>query len=67
LIKVSKDSDFSLVSNKNLSKILPSRGFGLGPDEVGHKGSLNKKPETKIKNFFFIADMKTCRIFWGFE
>jgi len=34
-IKVSKDSDFSLISNKNLSKILPSSGWGLGADEVG--------------------------------
>jgi len=36
--KVSKDSDFYLVSNKNLSKILPSSGLGLGSDEVDQKG-----------------------------
>jgi len=30
-------SDFSLVSNKNLSEILPSIGLGLGSDEVGQK------------------------------
>jgi len=29
--------DFSLVSNKNLSEILPSSGLGLGPDKVGQK------------------------------
>jgi len=38
LSKVSKDSDFSLVSNKNLSEILPSSGFSQGTDEVGQKG-----------------------------
>ena len=37
-IKVSKDLDFSLVSSKNLSKILPSSGLGLEPDKVGHEG-----------------------------
>ena len=34
--KVSKDSDCSLVSNKNFSEILPSNG--LGPGEVGQGG-----------------------------
>jgi len=29
-IKGSKDSDSSLLSNENLSKILPSRGWALG-------------------------------------
>jgi len=33
-----KDSDCSLVSNKNFSEILPSNGFGLGPGEVGQGG-----------------------------
>jgi len=36
--KVSKDSDFNLVPNKNLSKIRPSCGLGPVPDEVGQKG-----------------------------
>jgi len=36
--KVSKDSDFSLVYNKNLSEILPSNGLVLGTDEMGQKG-----------------------------
>jgi len=35
--KVSKDSDFSLLSNKDLSKLLLSSGLGLGQDEVGQK------------------------------
>jgi len=37
-MKVSKDSDFSLVSNKNFRELLPSSRLGLGPDEVGQKG-----------------------------
>jgi len=36
--EVSKDSDFSLVSNKNFSKILPSNGLGPGPGEMGQGG-----------------------------
>jgi len=36
--KVSIGSGFSLVSNKNLSEILPSSSLGLRPDEVGQKG-----------------------------
>jgi len=36
--KVSKDLDFSLVFNENLSEMLPSSSLGLGPDEVGQKG-----------------------------
>jgi len=36
--KVLKDLDFSLVSNKNFSEILPSSGLGSGPDEVGQSG-----------------------------
>jgi len=40
LIKDSKDSDFSIVSTKNLSKILSSYDWGLGPDELGQE-SLN--------------------------
>ena len=31
--KVSKDSDCGLVSNKNFSEILPSRGLVPGPGE----------------------------------
>jgi len=36
--KGSKDSDCSLVSKKNFSKILPSNGLGPGPGEVGQGG-----------------------------
>jgi len=28
--------------------------------------SLTKKNETQNQNFFFIADLKTCRLFSGF-
>jgi len=35
--KVSKDLDFSLVCNKNLSEILPSSSLSPGPDEVSQK------------------------------
>jgi len=35
--KVSKDSDCSLVSNKNFSEILPSNGWHPGPGKVDHK------------------------------
>jgi len=36
--KVSKDSDCRLVSNKYISKILPSNSLGPGPGEVGQGG-----------------------------
>jgi len=35
--KVSKDSDCSLVSNKNFSEILPSNGWRQGTGEGGQK------------------------------
>jgi len=68
LIKVSKDFDFGLVSNKNFTETLPSSGLCLGPDEVGQKGL---KPlhlwchsqKTRNPNYFFIADAKS---FWFF-
>ena len=36
--KYLKDSDCSLVSNKNFSEILPSNGLGPGPGEVSQVG-----------------------------
>jgi len=59
-IKLSKDSDCSLVSNKNCSEILPSSSLGLGPDEVGQNGPKQlhlwhhsqKIWNPKPKNFF---------------
>jgi len=38
LSKVSKDSDCSLVSNKNFSEILPSNSWRPGPGKVGQGG-----------------------------
>jgi len=29
--------------------------------------SLTKNPKPKTKHFFFSADLKTSRVFWGFE
>jgi len=44
--------------------------LGLGSIEVGlkllHLDVTHKKSETQNPNFF-IADMKTCQVFWGFE
>jgi len=28
---------------------------------------LTKNPKHKIKKKFFIADSKTCKVFWGFK
>jgi len=58
-----------------LSEILPSSSLGLGPDELGQKGlklldlrcHSQKIQNPKPKNFVFIADSKTCQVFWGFE
>jgi len=36
----SKDSDCSLVSNKIFSEILPSKGLGPKPGEVGQRGGV---------------------------
>jgi len=62
--------DFSLVFDKNLTEILLSSSLGLRPDEVGQKGLKLLylwRHSQKIQNpqFFFIADLKTCRVFWG--
>jgi len=72
--KVSKCLDFSLVSKKNLSKILQSSGLGPVPDEVGQKDLKllhlwhhSHKSEIQNQKFFFIANLKTRRVFWGFE
>jgi len=64
--KVSKDSDFSLVSNKNLRAILPSRGLKPGWDELGKKGRKLFHlwhHSQKIQNQFFFH----CRLEESFE
>ena len=73
LSKVSKDLDLSLLSNKSLSNIIPSSTLGPELDEVGQRGLVHwwhhsqKIWNPKPKNFFCMADSKTCRIFWGFK
>ena len=73
LIKVSKDADFSLVSNKNLSKnfclvVGPRSGTSRQnwPKTTLLIMSLTKKWNPKPKNFFFNADSKSCWVFGGF-
>jgi len=72
--KVLKDSDCSLVSNKNFCEILPSNGLGSGPREVGQGGVKvlylwrhSQKISTPNQKCFFIANYKTCQVFWEFE
>jgi len=61
-LKVSKNLDFSLVSNKNLSEILPSSGLSRGPDEVAYKyftyDITYKKPKTK--KIFILINYNIC-------
>ena len=62
--QVSKDLDFTLVSDKNLSEILPSSGLGPGPDELGKKHLKllhlwRHSQEVQNQKFFFIADLRT--------
>jgi len=67
---VSENLDFSLFSNNNLSVILPSSGLGLGPVEVGQKGLKVfhlQRHSQKTRNQNYIANSKTCRVFWRFE
>jgi len=72
--KVSKDSDCSLVSNKNFSEILPSNCVGIGPGEVGrwpkNPSLVTSSQETRTpqaKKFFLSAIYKTCWVFWAFD
>jgi len=77
LTKSLKDSDFSLVSNGNLSEMLPSSSWGLGQvtwaklaKNLPHlwRHSLSQKNwNPSPKKLFFIADSETCRVFWGFK
>ena len=73
-IKGSKNSDSSLVSNKNLSEILPFSGLDLGQvtwakmaTNLLHLWRHSQKTWNPKPTSFFIANSKTCRIFWGFE
>jgi len=59
--------DCSIVSNKNFSEILSSKGVGPGPGEVG-QGGVNvfhlwchsKNLQSPTKKYFFKCRLKTC-------
>jgi len=59
--KVWKDSDYSLVSSKNFSEILPPNGWRPGPGKVGQRGlevlrlwrHSQKNLHSPNKKFFF--------------
>jgi len=62
--------DFSLVSNKNLSEILPTNSLGLGPDKWAKKlkttpltMSLTKTPKTQ--KFFSLQTQRLADYFKG--
>jgi len=68
---VSKDSDCSLVSNKNFSEILPSSGLGPGPGEVRPKvlqlWCHSQTIRTPHHKFFFeckLQDLPSLFNFW---
>jgi len=67
--KVSNDLYFSLVSNKNFqSEMLPSKGLGPGPDEVGQRGlKVVHLWGHSQKIWFSLQTQKTCWVLWGFE
>jgi len=48
-----------------MSEILPSSGWALG--QVKCPKTYLTYDVTHKKTFFFIADSKTCRLFWGFK
>jgi len=70
--KVSKNSNCSLVSNKNVNEILPSNSLGPGPGEVGQCGlkvlylwrHSHKILTPQPKNFFRV---QTTRLAQSFE
>ena len=74
LIKVSKDTDSSLVCNKNFSEIHPSSGWAQVryqqakmAKNLPYLWHHSQKNETENQTFFFIAGVKTCQVFWGYE
>jgi len=69
LIKVSKDSNFSLVSNKNLSKIRPLALWASGQMKWAKK-RLNKlhlchSQNTQNQNFFTLRTQRLAKSFEG--
>jgi len=63
--KISKDWDCSLVSSKNFSEILPSKGLGPRPGEVGQGGlkvfnlwcNSQKKRSPQPQFFFYLKQI----------
>jgi len=65
-IKGSKDSDSSLASNKNLSRILWSNGWRLGPGNLSQKPTLwhhSQKNETQNQKFFLLQNWRLTKSF----
>jgi len=71
LIKVSKDLVCILVSNKNLTKVLPSSGLGPGPGEVGQRGQKSSTYDVTHKKTAIpsqkIFSLQTWRLTKSFE
>jgi len=72
-IKSSIDSDYSLVSNKNLGQKIPFNGWGPGPGDLSWNGlkptpfmtSVTKNLKPKIRKKIFHCRLED--IFWSFE
>ena len=68
---ISQKTDFSLVSSKNFSEILPSNGLGPGPDDVGQKGLIllhlrrHSQKITSPPNFFSLETTRLAELFEG--
>jgi len=67
--------DYSLVSDKNFSEILPSNGWRSRPGKVGQSSPkvlylwrhYQKTCTPQAKKFFSSANSKTCCVFWHFD
>jgi len=72
-IKGSKDVDSSLVSNENISKILPSSGLTQVRYQQSNMAKnlpylwRHSQKKWNPKQFFFIIGLKICWVFWGFQ
>jgi len=73
-MKDSKDSDSSLVFNKNVTKILWPSGWALGQvtwakmaQKLLHYDVTQKKSATPNKKKFFRVQTRRRAEFWGFE
>jgi len=62
VIKESKDSEYTLVSNKNFSKTLPSNSSVPDDLKVLHLWRHSQKIRNPQPKHVFIASYKTCRV-----